>query len=208
VYFLFQKNASANMPKTLYFQINKLSGKEYVSFDVKSLTPDKDKSFAVLDYKFLTPGNYEVVAKDESKELIREYVTIGLKEATTTATTTTTIKGDYDNSIITTGTQIDDQGTITGTSPYYTIPSSGAYVIFKVDNVDKTLNTTSLIVDVYKKSDAGSYEFYETKNYDVTSTYFWIYFKYDFYSIGEYKLAVYNKDWKYINTSYVTIKAQ
>jgi hypothetical protein len=210
VYFLFQKNASSDMPKTVNFYINKLSGTDYVSFDVKAVTPESNQSFAILDYKFLTAGSYQVVAKDENlRELTKEYVTINNKEETTTTTTTTSSQEPdyYSSSSITSGTSIDDYGIVSGTSETYTIPAQGAYVIFKVDNLGKALNTEQLIVDVYKKNEAGTYEFHETKNYDIKSTLDWVYFKYTFYAAGDYKLSVYNKDWKYIYTAYATIKS-
>ncbi len=212
VYFLFQKGSS-KMPKTINFYINKLSGSDYVSFDVKSVTPESGKSFAILDYKFLTAGSYQVVAKDEKlKELTKEFVTINNKEITSTTTTTTTTTSTdnvdyYSGSSITIGTAIDDYGVVTGTSEFYTIPAEGAYLIFKVDNSGKALNTEKLVVDIYKKSEQGTYEFYETKNYDIKSEFDWIYFQYTFTSPGDYKLSVYNKDWKYINTAYATLKS-
>ena len=215
VYILFQKNSSADMPKTVNFYINKLSGSDYVSFDVKAVTPESKKSFALLDYKFLTAGSYQVIAKDDKlRELTKEYVTINNKETTTTTTTTdnTTTSSSgaldyYSASSITSGTSIDDNGIVTGTSEYYNIPAEGAYVIYKVDNSGKSLNTEQLIVDVYKKNDAGTYDFYETKNYDIKSTLDWIYFKYTFYAAGDYKFSIYNKAWKFIITSYTTIKS-
>jgi hypothetical protein len=214
VYILFQKASGAKMPKSVNFSILKLSDNEYIPFDVKAVTPDKDKSFVVLDYKFLTAGSYQVVAKDDKmKELTKEYVTINSKTSSTATTTTTKTESTdnldyYTNSIITSGTSIDDYGVVSGTSAYYTIPAEGAYVIYKVDNVGKAINSEQLIVDVYKKNDSDTYDFYETKNYDIKSQFDWIYFKYSFFSAGDYKLAVYNKEWKYINTAYTTIKTQ
>lgn len=213
VYILFQNSANSKMLKTVNFSINKLSGTEYVSFDVKAVTPESGKSFAVLDYKFLTAGNYQVVAKDEKlDELTKEYVTINIKETSTSSTSTssTTSSSDLDyymNSSIISGTAIDDYGTVNGTSEYYTIPTEGAYVIYKVDNSSNALSTTQLIVDVYKKSDEGNYVFFETKNYDIKSELDWIFFKYNFYSAGDFKLSVYSKEWKYINTAYTIIKS-
>jgi len=211
VYILFQNSATAKMPTTVNFTINKLSGTDYVAFDVKTVTPESAKSFAVLDYKFLSDGSYLFIAKDENmSELTREYVTINYKTTTESTTTTSTDDDEYyASSSITVGTAIDDNGTVSGTSStYYNIPSEGAYVIYKVDNAGKSINTEQLIVDVYKKSDAGTYEFFETKNYDIKSGFDWIYFKYTYYSAGDYKLSVYTKEWKYINTAYTTIQVK
>ena len=214
VYVLFQ-SGNAKMPKTVTFGLLKLSGNDYAAFDVKTVPSEKGKSFVVLDYKFLTPGSYQFVVKDDKlKEITKEFVTITSKDnstsTTSSTTTTTTSTGDinyYLDSKITSGTSIDDYGAVSGTSDYYTIPAEGAYVIYKVDNAGKALNTEQLIVDVYKKNDAGTYEFVETKNYDIKSEFDWIYFKYSFYSAGDYKLAVYSKEWKYINTAYTIIKS-
>jgi hypothetical protein len=40
----------------------------------------------------------------------------------------------------------------------------------------------------------------------LKSEFDWIYFKYTYSNAGDYKLSVYSKEWKYINTAYTTIK--
>jgi hypothetical protein len=86
------------------------------------------------------------------------------------------------------------------------VSSSGSYAYFVVDNYPNNLNTDGLIVDVWKKASSGSYtDFVETKEFDlgssVTTT---TYFKYSFYTAGDFKVMVYNKNSKWINSAYVS----
>jgi serine protease Do len=98
--------------------------------------------------------------------------------------------------------------TETGGDPVtaFTITSSGGYVWVYVDNYPAKLETEELVVDIWKKGSGDSYtEFVETKYYDVKSTLTTTYFKYTFYKAGDYKIMVYNKDSKIINSCYATI---
>jgi len=213
VYILFKNADSSPMPSSIVFNISKLSGTDYAPFDVQTVTPEAGKNFALLDYKFMTSGSYKISVKDNNfKELTSDFVTIKDKEVTTTTTTstsTTTSTASYTYATVSTGTSIDSYGILTSkNSEYYTIPTTGAYVTFKVDNAGTPINSSGLVVDIYKADSYGKYEFYETKEYDITSTFDWVYFQYTFYTAGNYKFSVYNKEWKYINMVYVTIKYQ
>ena len=87
----------------------------------------------------------------------------------------------------------------------FTINSGGGYVWVYVDNYPGHLETEELIVDIWKKSGDSYTDFVETKYYDVKSTLTTTYFKYTFYKAGDFKIMVYNKDSKLINSGYVTI---
>lgn len=91
----------------------------------------------------------------------------------------------------------------------FTINSNGGWVWVVVTNSPNTLETEELIMDVYKKDANGEYkEFVETKRYTIKSSLNTTYFKYSFYKEGNYKLSVYNKNEKWINTAYVKISVK
>jgi hypothetical protein len=100
-------------------------------------------------------------------------------------------------------------GSPVNASSTFTIGENGGYVQVQVDNSNKKLRTTQLVVDVWKKSSSGEYDkFVETKKYDIQSTWTAPYFKYTFYKAGKYKLAIYNEDEVFINSGYVTINME
>jgi hypothetical protein len=215
VYVLYQNGATSINQDKLYLYIDKLADDAYVSMDVKTLTPDKTKSWYVYDCTFYSKGDYKITIKDANyKELAKEFVTIKFKDATTTTTTTTdtdpTESYDYYTySSVKTGTSINaSTGLLDGESESFLIDTqNGSYIIFKVDNDGKEMGSDELIVDIWRKNSKGDYdEFVETKNYTIVSTYDWVYFKYTFYNPGDYKFSIYNKDSNWINTAYVTIK--
>lgn len=211
VYILYQNGTTAINQDNLYLYIDKLSNDSYVPMDVKTLTPDKYKTWYVYDCAFYSKGDYKITIKDANyKELAKEFVTIKLKESTTTSSSLGA-EDDYDYytySSITTGTGIN---TATGvlenpTSTFLIDTQNGSYVIFKVDNAGQEIGTDELIVDIWRKNDKGSYDaFVETKYYTITPTFDWAYFKYSFFTPGEYKFSVYNKNSNWINTAYLTV---
>lgn len=210
VYILYQNGSTAINQDKLYLCIDKLSNDAYVSMDVKTLTPEKTKTWYVYDCTFYSKGDYKITIKDANyKELAKEFVTIKIKETSTYDDASS--YDYYTYSSVTTGTGINSStGVLEGESTSYIIDTqSGSYIIFKVDNDGKEIGSSELIVDIWRKNSKGDYdEFVETKNYDITSTFDWVYFKYTFYNPGDYKFSVYNKDSNWINSAYVTIKGK
>lgn len=210
VYVLYQNGTMSINQDKLYLYIDKLANDAYVSLDVKSLTPDKTKTWYVYDCPFYSKGDYKITIKDANyKELAKEFVTIKFKEATTTDTDPTDSYDYYTYSSVKTGTGINSStGVLEGESESFLIDTqNGSYIIFKVDNAGKEMGSDGLIVDIWRKNAKGDYdEFVETKDYTIDSTYDWVYFKYTFYNPGDYKFSIYNKDSNWINTAYVTIK--
>jgi hypothetical protein len=160
-----------------------------------------------LDYKFASTGNYKIRVLINSVEVASEYVTIK-DNGSQNNPTSTTYKDEYINSTISAGTDVDlISGYVYGLSTYfYMNAQNSAKVSFKVSNGSNKLNTTSLIVDIYKMNTSGTYDFYVTEKYNISDL-SWVVFNYTFYTAGSYKLSVYTGTSAYINTSYVTIYA-
>ncbi|HEY8399945.1 MAG TPA: hypothetical protein VIK89_01715 [Cytophagaceae bacterium] len=210
VYVLFQSGGPV-INSNLNFHISKLSGNDYVAFDVKSVTPTAGSNWALLDYKFMSEGDYRFIVKDvDNNELAKEYVSIKLKSSTTSSTTTTDNTNSsstmyYTYSSVKAGTAVDNiTGYITNEGSNFKLNKDGSTLCFKVSNAPKTLGTTKLIVDVYKMSSAGKYEFFETLNYNIADL-DWTYFKYTIANPGSYKLKVYNGQSVWINDCLITV---
>lgn len=124
-----------------------------------------------------------------------------------TNNTTNTNSDPYVNSKCYWTVDIDSEGNIGDKTESIIInKKTGSYAFCVVSNYPEVLNTDELIVDIYKKS-GDEYKFVETKEYTLSSTTVkTTYFKYSFYEKGDYKFAVYNKNSKWINTSYLTVK--
>ncbi len=209
VYVLYQNGSTKINQDKLYLYIDKLTDSKYTYVDVKTLTPDKTKTWYVYDCAFYDKGDYRITIKDaQYKELAKEYTTIKFK-TTTTETDPTSEYDYYLYSSVKTGTGINSStGVLEDEATSFLIDTQkGSYIVFKIDNGTKKIGSEGLIVDIWRKNPKGDYdEFIETKEYDIESTYSWVYFKYTFYNPGDYKFSVYNKNSNWINTAYVTIK--
>ena len=215
VYMLYKNGGEKIYSSIIYVFIDKLNTSgDYKEYATKSLVPYKFMNWVLYDYKFTEAGEYKVkFLDDEYHELASEYCTIKMKDESSTATTTGTSasgtssadKADwnyYKGSKIQFCEEISSSGEAITPSDVFNIPTGGAYVYVLV-NAYKELKTTQFVVDVYKGDDYKT--FVETKNYDITPTSPWTFFKYSFFNTGKYKFAVYNKDWIPIGTAYVTI---
>lgn len=120
---------------------------------------------------------------------------------------TTTSTDIYSGSKVTFCEGVDAAGYPVTESTVFNITSGGGNVTVYVDNGSTQLQSTGLIVDVYKKGSSGSYDqFIETKNFTIKPTLVATYFDYFFTTAGDYLVHVYNSEEKWINDGYVTIK--
>ena len=207
VYILFQNGGRPLNVSTVTYYIDKLSGaSNYLAFDSKYPAADPNKTWNVLDYKFTTEGDYRIKVLVNFVEVATEYITI---KSNGTSTASGSSSSDiYSGSAVSTGTDIDlSSGYVYGPGSTFTMNSQGyGRVYFKVSNGSNKLSTTKLIVDMWKMNSSGTYDFYITKNYDISDLN-WVYFSYDYYSSGSYKISVYNGASKWINTAYITIQS-
>jgi hypothetical protein len=207
VYILFQNGGKSLNVNSVTYYIDKLSSSSvYLAFDSKYITADPSKTWNVLDFKFTAEGDYRVKVLLNLVEVATEYVTIKSNALPATPGTTTASTDAYVGSSITAGTDITlSSGFVHNQGTSFNLNAQSlARVYFKVSNGTNRLNTTKLIVDIYKMNNSGTYDFYVTKNYDISDLN-WVYFSYDFYLSGSYKVNVYNGTSAWINTAYVTI---
>ena len=208
VYLIYQDKANLSSDKMLV-SVEKLSGNDYVPFDVKSVDTDKSKKWFVYDMHFPTAGDYKVTIKDgNNREFAKNFVTIQLKENVSTNNNDPKSTFYYTNSSVTTGTNIDaTSGILVSPSTSFTIDrTNGGVIYFKVDNLGKALETSKITVYIDKMSTSGKYEEFDTKVYTISNkSRSWIYFTYDFFTEGSYKVSVYNESLTFINTSYLTL---
>lgn len=185
---------------TVWLYVDKLSGDSYLPYKTVELAANKYTNWILYDVFYDKPGKYKVSIQSGGTALATEYITISSSDVDNSTTETS-----YTNSSIKFCESVSG-GAPVGVYSTFTISPSGGYVNVYVDNVGQALNTTGLIVDVYRK-DGETYKFVETKKYtDLDPGLSACHFKYTFYTRGEYKLAVYNKESKLIKNGYVTIQ--
>ncbi len=120
--------------------------------------------------------------------------------------TTTTSSDIYKSSKVIFCEDVDDSGNPKVEATTFNIESGGGNVTIYVDNGSTQMQTTGLIVDIYKKGSSDKYDqFIETKNFTIKSTLVATYFEYFFTEAGDYVVHVYNSEEKWINDGYVTI---
>lgn len=209
VYILFQNGGKAFNASTISFYIDYLSGTEYKVWDTKVVNVSPSNTWQVLDYKFTSAGSYRVAVWVNGYEVAKDYVTITSSSGSSgSSTTTSSSTMYYSGSSVLAGTSIDaSSGYVYGLNgPFYLNAQYQSKVYFKVSNGTKKLGTSKLIADIYKMNSSGTYDFYTTKNYDITDL-DWVYFTYDFNAAGSYKVSVYNSTSVWINNVFVTINS-
>jgi hypothetical protein len=207
VYLLFQNGGKTLNVSSITFYIDKLSSSStYTAFDNKYPSTDPNKTWAVLDYKFMQTGDYKVTVLINSVEVAKEYVSIKPKDGTNTGSTSSVTTLYYSGATVTPGTDINlSSGLVyNANGPFYLNDSYTSTVYFKVSNNGKNLSTNKLIVDIYKMNGSGTYDFSATKYFDITDK-DWVYFSYAFGLAGSYKVNVYNGNSTWINTAYLTV---
>lgn len=205
VYMLYKNDGVNISTATINIYIDKLSGGSYTAYATKSVVPDKYKNWVLYDYTFTEAGDYKVTILDGSlNTLATEYCSVSIKdEGVSTSTTGSKLdQSYYTGSRVIFCEDVTTDGDPVTKSDVFNIGRDGGYVYVLVDHTGK-FKTTELIVDVWKGD--GYSEFVETKRFTVEDYWVWTKFKYTFYSPGEYKIMVYNKDEVFINSGYVTI---
>lgn len=203
VYILFQNAGRPLNVNTITIYIDKLNtSSQYAAWDNKYPSVNPDKTWAVIDYKFTTAGDYRVTVLINLVEIVKEYISIKLNNSVTTASDILY----YSGATVTPGTGIDaTSGYVYGVNgPFYLDSRSEAKIYFKVSNGEKSLNTSQLIVDIYKKNSSDKFDFYRTEKFDAVNLN-WVYFVSTFYAKGSYRASVYNAGSNWINDAYFTI---
>lgn len=174
-----------------------------------------DHDWVYFTHIFKEPGSYKVSVYNSAKVWINNaYITINSSPTSGIGTVTdiNTLADNtyYSGSSVVPGTYVDaSSGYVTGMYGPFELKSGNnkkLTVYFKVSNGDKKLNTTQLVVNIFKKNKKGNYEFLTKKYYNIKDYLNWVYFKYEFEEKGQYQVDVLNSDYTWINTAYVTIE--
>jgi serine protease Do len=207
-----------NKPNTLntmglIMDVYRKDGGEYKFHETKEYDLTKlDLKTTYYKYTFYKEGDYKLkVYNKDSKWINDAFISVSIEGGSSNTSNTKTTGGGsgdiYAGSKVYFTNEIGDKGDIGPSYSEFIInKSKGSFIYVVVDNFPNTLETDELIVDIYKKK-GSDYIFFETKRYTLgKSTLNTTYFKYSFFEKGEFKIMVYNKNSKWINTGYVTIK--
>lgn len=215
--YLLYNNGSAISDNIIYYFIDKFNGSSYVQYSDKAVYPDKTKSWYVYDYKFTEAGQYKIrVLNAAVKTVATEYTTIKFKDGSSSSAYTspsnyssgggrnTNAGVDFPDATIRFCTSASG-GTPIGESSSFSVGGAGG-VVTALINHSAVINSTGLIVDVYRTIDGEAEKFVETVRFDKIETHWkWYTFKYNFFVPAKYKLNVYTKESKKIITGFVTI---
>ncbi len=189
----------------VYMFVDKMTDGEYKAFDSKAINIKYNPKWVVYNYKFTQTGEYDVyfVTTDQER-FAGEKVTIKYEESFTRPRQTTS-RTYYDNCKITFCKKV-----LVGGDPLGVINSislSNTSSVFILINNYNALNTSKLLVDVWKKRNRMfEYdEFVESKKYRINPDWPDAFFKYTFSKPGEYKFSIYNENEVGIQTGYFTV---
>src|SRR6185437_10614180 len=184
--------------KSLVLNVLKQSGKDYKNYEKRAMKLGNSGTWALLDYQFIEPGNYEVIAKDnKGNNLATNYISIILNGKSDTSKPQIKQKQftgkdpdrDYYNArTIFCRSVVNDDPVDSGS-------------VFRAGEVhveiinDKALASDSMTVDVFKKGfDTEKFPIYvTTKNMRIDGAQKKVYFVLTFDQTGEYKVKCYNR---------------
>lgn len=200
-------NAGKNIPTpTLLFEIERQNPSgSILKLESKTVKVDKSKKFALLEYKFITPGEYNFKVLDKNKLLASGKVNIRLSSSSITGTGPIDTYY-YSSSKLSSGVNfIDSTGHFQKkTSSFAVDKNAGGYVTFKL-NGNKALNTDKIVVEIYKLQEVGS-DHYETKAFNISNiNWHWTSFNLTFYEAGSYQIKAYNGAGVWISECFITV---
>jgi hypothetical protein len=210
VYFKVSNGGKKLSTNKLIVDIHKMNSSGTYDFYTTTNYDISDLDWVTFNYDFYAAGKYKVSVNNGTSTWINTtYVTINGSSSGSGSTNISGSSGDYyTGSGVTAGSSIDSKtGYVYGIGGPFKrtgLVNKKINVYFKVSNGDKKLNTYKLIVDIYKKSKKGNYEFYTTKKYNIADLN-WVYFTYEFHDDGQYEINVHNSNNAWINTTYITI---
>lgn len=193
VMMLYEQDSVIDHPKLYIYLDKKGEGSDLVEFDSRSVVIETKKSWVAYEYKFNETGEYVVTVLDPArKELARGRVII---EVQTQHITTSYY----------TGTQIifcEDSkgGEAHNADTEFEIDEFGGEVTCLV-KLDKPLNSSVLIVDIWKKKFDDFDKFIEAVKFRIEPEWKYAKFSYEFSVPGEYRFMLYNEDEVWINSA-------
>ena len=208
--------------------VMKQTRKIYKNYEKRVMKLQNSRTWAVLDYQFTEPGNYEVIVKDKNgKSLATNYLAVSQGSSDVKNSKDTDSQQNEKANQKTMQFKIDSMvaqnkdpdrsyynaKTIFCRSASNGIPKdTGSVFRAGVVNVevmnDKALMSDSMTVDVFKKGYATEkYPIYVTsKNFRIDAMQNKAYFALNFDQTGEYKIVSYNRRSQMISEGFVTIR--
>jgi hypothetical protein len=142
IYILYQNGVNNLLKGNYYIHVDKLSGENYVPFDVKTVASDPSKTWLVYDYKFMTAGDYKITVKNPSQlATANDYLKLVSSESSGSSSASKNFDDPsstfyYTYSSIEATTSINaSTGQTSGAYTSFNIdPSLGGRIYFKVSN--------------------------------------------------------------------------
>lgn len=196
IYIIYAGKGKHIKSKSLNIYILKQNNTAYMPYEKKLVPVRSTKNWAVLDYQFIEPGNYEVVVKDyNNKELASNHLSIHMPNEERMHAS------GYYHAVTRFSKVVDGVPADSGT-----VLAAGQVEILVVNN--KSLATDSITIDIFKKG-------YQTEKYSIyvatkvlviqdSDRLFRFYYSFD--QSGQYKVSAYNRKGEKISDGYVTIR--
>jgi hypothetical protein len=203
---VYSQSSNFYLNDNFWIYVDVMTNGSYVPYKTIEVTPSKFYNWFPYSLWMDKPGDFKVVVKSITTDLATAYMNVTQSGGDYTSPSGTTSSANYSGSQVYFCSDVSSTGQPIGADQSFTVNSGGGWVMVLVKNGDgRALNTSSFIVDIYKKKN-GEYTFYETKNVTgVLSSSDYDYFKYTFYDSGDYRFSVYNADSKLIQDGYVTV---
>ncbi len=193
-YILFRNNGKPIGDPLLYLFVDKLRGDKYKPFDSRVLNIDKDATWAVYNYEFKDPGEYEIYFMNSNqKRLATAKLKVELEDRY--------VEGfSVQSSRYYEGAKLQFCEAVVDGKPVNVLRTASikklnGTVYVYLNNFD-ALNVDTLFVQVWKdeNGDEEFEKFVETKKYKIDPNWSDTFFKYVFTKPGLYQIKIFEKN--------------
>jgi len=205
IYTLLDNNKQPVNDNQLYVFVDKKTEDKFVPYQSKSLTIEKDATWAVTNFEFKDPGTYNVYFLNSKQNKIASNI-LKVVYAKGYVTGSSSYAPEYEGEceMVFCEMVINDKPVNTFTT--LSLSRTGGRGVIYLNN-STPFNTDKLILKVWRKSEEGGNfnEFIQTKKYKILPEWSDAFIKYKFDRTGEFKFAVYNKDDMLLASSTIVI---
>lgn len=205
--FIMLESESQPIPgKTIYLYIDKKEKDSFQPFDSKSIGLEPNQKWAVYNYKFTEEGLYDVYfITSDQRRFAGENIKIKLNDSISKQKANQN-RVYFEDCKVLFSKQILFGGKTLGETKSMSISENAGTIFIKINN-QKPLNTSKLLLDIWRKKNRSfEYdEFIESKKFAVNPKWMDTYFKYLFKQPGEYKFSIYGENEVMIVTGYFSV---
>jgi hypothetical protein len=204
-YILLDNNKQPINDQQLYVFVDKKTEDKFVPYQSKTLTIEKEATWAVTNFEFKDPGTYNVYFLNSKQEKIASNILkVVFAEGYITGSSSYAPEYEGECEMVFCEMVINDKPVNSFTT--LSLSRSGGRGVIYLNN-SAPFNTDKLVLKVWKKNnDDGNYnEFIETKQYRILPEWSDAFIKYKFNQVGEFKFGVYNKDDMLLASSTIVI---